>query len=165
MSRRCTVCLHHKRTEIEREIVSGVPVRWLARHFNLSRQSLYRHRDHHLPQLLVQAKQAQDLTHADDLAQRFEGLIDDAQRIRTLAEKHHDYRAALVGLRDIVRINEILLEVRGELNRNPQVNVMVSSQWLNLRTAILLALEPYPEARRAAAKVLSVTPQSVQGVT
>ncbi len=163
MSRRCTVCQHRKRTEIEREIVSGTPLKHLAKLFTLSRMSLTRHRDHHLPRVLVQAKEAESMTHASDLAQRLEALLDDAQRIRAQAEKAHDYRAALLGVRDMARINELLLEVRGELNRKPQVNVILPNQWINIRTAILFALDPFPEARTAVAQALSDVPKLAQG--
>ncbi len=158
MSRRCTVCQHYQRTEIEREIVSGIPLKRLAKLFRLSRFSLMRHRDHHLPEVIVQARHAEQITHADDLAERLEALLDDAERIRTQAEKAHDYRAALRGVCDMVRINEVLLEVRGELNRSPHVDILLSNQWLRLRTVLLHALEAFPEARAAVARALSDLP-------
>jgi hypothetical protein len=37
----------------------------------------------------------------------------------------------------------------GELDDTPQVNVLVSPEWLELRADIVTALEPHPEALRA----------------
>ncbi len=55
----------------------------------------------------------------------------------------------------MIRIDALLLEVRGELDRHPQINLVMSAQWVSLRTAILAALEPYPGARATVTKVLT----------
>jgi hypothetical protein len=43
---------------------------------------------------------------------------------------------------------ELLAKLLGELDERP-VNVLLSPEWLNLRTVIVTALEPHPEARGA----------------
>lgn len=53
-------------------------------------------------------------------------------------------------LKAIDRIHK-QIELLGELDDRPQVNVLVMPEWLQLRGAILHALAPYPEARAAVA--------------
>lgn len=156
MTQVCHVCTHSEREAIDRALVEGVDsLRDIAGRYELSKDSVARHADNHLPGTLVKAKEAEDRTHAEDLLQRFDALLEDAKRIGEAAEAARNYRAALAGVREMVRINELLLEVRGELNRNPIVNVIQSVEWVTVRTAVLKALEPYPEARIAVAKALS----------
>jgi hypothetical protein len=52
---------------------------------------------------------------------------------------------------------ELLARLVGELEAAPQVqvNILVSDEWLELRTAIVAALEPYQEAKEAVLRALS----------
>jgi len=67
------------------------------------------------------------------------------------AEAAGDYRTALAGIREARACLELLLEVEGELNRAPQVNIIMSAEWTRLRAVIIGALAPYPDARLAVA--------------
>ena len=49
---------------------------------------------------------------------------------------------------------ELLAKLLGELDERAQVNILIAPEWLTLRTAILKALEPYPEARLALAEAV-----------
>jgi hypothetical protein len=49
---------------------------------------------------------------------------------------------------------ELIAKLIGELDERPQVNVLVNPQWITVRTALLSALAPYPEARSAVATAL-----------
>jgi len=40
------------------------------------------------------------------------------------------------------------VQSRGRLSAQPQVNILINPQWIELRTMIIKALEPYPELRR-----------------
>ena len=52
---------------------------------------------------------------------------------------------------------ELLAKLTGELDDKPEVNIVLSPQWLTIRGAILEALEPFPEARVAVgARLLTV---------
>ena len=100
--------------------------------------------------MLTQAKAADEAAHGDDLLAQLKGLAAEAHRIKDKAEDAGDYRTALAGIRELVRIVEVLAELRGELDRRP-VNIVVMPEWLTIRAALLSALSPYPEARAAAA--------------
>jgi len=49
---------------------------------------------------------------------------------------------------------KLLAELEGRIAAQPQVNIMVSAEWVEVRTQILVALDPYPEARQAVANAL-----------
>jgi hypothetical protein len=71
-----------------------------------------------------------------------------------MAEEDGDYRTALIGIRELVRIIELMAKLRGEITEQQTVNILVNPQWVCLRSTILKALEPYPEARVRLAEVL-----------
>jgi hypothetical protein len=48
----------------------------------------------------------------------------------------------------------LLGKLLGELQQPGAVNILVSAEWVSVRTAILQALAPYPEAGRAVAGAL-----------
>ena len=49
---------------------------------------------------------------------------------------------------------ELLAKLLGELDERPVTNVMVSSEWVSVRTAMMEALSSHPEARVAVAERL-----------
>jgi hypothetical protein len=61
---------------------------------------------------------------------------------------------ALKAIDRVQRQIELQAKLLGELDERPQVNVLVSSEWISIRTTLLAALGPYPEARAAVATQL-----------
>lgn len=49
---------------------------------------------------------------------------------------------------------ELSSKVRGIINDQPQINILVNPQWIELRTLIIKALAPFPEARLAVVNAL-----------
>lgn len=49
---------------------------------------------------------------------------------------------------------ELLAKLLGELDETPRMDVLISTEWLTVRTTLLEALGPHPEARVAAAGAL-----------
>jgi hypothetical protein len=71
------------------------------------------------------------------------------------AEAAGDLRTALLGIREARSCIELLAEMEGEINRNPQINILVAPEWLAVRAVLLRALQAYPEARQAVAAALT----------
>ena len=67
------------------------------------------------------------------------------------AEADGDIRTALAGIREARGCLELLAKLLGELRDGAAVNVAVSPGWVAVRSAILDALAPYPDARLAVA--------------
>ena len=159
MPRKCTVCEHEKVEEINRLLLEGVSLRNIAKQYSVSAASLHRHKDGHLPAKLVKAQEAREIAKADTLLDQVAGLRDKALSILDKAEQAGDLRTALQGVREAKGCLELLAKLQGELQEQTTVNILINPQWITLRTAILQALEPYPEARLAVAQAL----QEVEG--
>ena len=86
---------------------------------------------------------------------QIQDLRDRALRILDKAESSRDLRTSLQAIREARQCVELLAKLAGELSEAPQVNILLSPQWVKLRKTILIALEPFPEARAKVAEVLS----------
>ena len=154
MPRKCTLCAHSNRNEIDRALINNESYRNIAVRFNVSTAALLRHKQSHLAASLTKAKNAKEVTKADSLLGELERLRAEARRIAAKAEDAEDYRTALAGIRELTRIIELLAKMQGEL-KDQTVNILVNPQWITLRAEILRTLEPYPEARIKLAEALS----------
>jgi len=69
--------------------------------------------------------------------------------------KYADPRDLVLKTADRLRQQtELLAKLLGELNEQPQINVLVAPEWLQVRSVLLDALAPFPEARTAVASRL-----------
>lgn len=155
MPRKCSICSHPDRGEIDRAIVSGGSYRDIARRFGVSRSAIERHAKAHVPATLVKAREAEEVTRADALLVQIQELRDRALNILDKAERGKDLRTALQAIREARGCVELLAKLAGELSETPHVNILLSPHWVELRKTLLLALEPFPEARTRVAEVLS----------
>ena len=153
MSRKCFVCSHPKRHEIDKSLVKGKTLREITRSFGIDKSALYRHKQKHLPKQLLMVRESEELTRADNLWDQIEWLRAKALSISRKAEEREDYRAALAGIRELVRIVELTGKLRGDLSNQP-VNIILSPQWIELRTKIVTTLEDFPDAKAKLAEVL-----------
>ncbi len=149
------MCSHPDRGAIDAALVGGEPdTRVSARFRELSDDAVRRHREAHLPAVMVRARAAAEVAHADALLAQVRKLHSRALAILDHAEETADLRTALGGIREARGCLELLGRLEGELEP-PTVNLVVSPAWLELRRRILGALEPYPEARLAVAEALT----------
>ena len=150
MPRTCTICAHKKRSAIEKTVLAGEGLRAIAGRWSVSRSSLMRHRDDHLAAAVVKANGAAEAAHGDDLLAKLESIESEARGILKDAKKAKDLRAAVMAIRELTRLVDLLARLRGELQNSPTViNVQV------LAPVILSALEGFPEARLKVAERLS----------
>jgi len=153
MPRSCSTCQHPERKVIDRALVVGESNRSVASKFDLSEAAIRRHRTNHLPATLAQARTAEEIAQADDLLEQVRALQAQALAILARAEAAGDLRAALGAIREARSNAELLAKVLGALDERP-VNVLISPQWVELRTAIILALEPHPDARESVVRAI-----------
>ena len=155
MARRCTICAHEKRPDIDRALVAGEKYRDIAGQFGVSRSALVRHSDDHLPASLVKAHDAAEAAQADALLAQVVDLRDKAIGILEAAEEKKDLRSAIAAIREARGCVELLGKLAGQLQDVPVINVFMSAEWQGVQTAILAALEPHADARMAVAKALT----------
>ena len=153
MPRRCTICDDPRRAEIDAALVSSEVYRAIAKRFSVSESAMYRHRAAHLPQAMVKASQAQEAVQADSLLDQVRSLQERTMTILDTAEDTGNLRVALQAIREARGTVELLARLMGELNS--EVTVNVASEWPMLRSTILEALAPHPEAKEAVVAALS----------
>jgi hypothetical protein len=156
VSRSCTVCSHPESFEINERLVGiggKLSLRNIAKQYGLNYQAINRHREH-IPELLAQASRAEEVAQADGLLDRVEDLQRRTLAILEAAEETSDYRTALAAIRESRSNLELIGEVTKELNRTPTLNFHLNPEWIELRTAILVALEPHPEAAASVSRAM-----------
>ena len=155
MSRTCTVCRHKQRAEIDKALVARRPFRDIAGQHGVSKSALVRHHDDHLPAALVRAQEAAEAAQADALLAQVIDLRDRALGILDTAEAGEDLKTAVSAVREARGCVELLGKLAGQLKDAPTVNVILMPEWRQLQLAVLVALEPHPDARLAVAAALS----------
>jgi len=153
MSRKCKVCGHPDRDNIDINLVAGISFRDLSRRFKIDKSALHRHKKNHIPTTLVKAEKTKELSRANNLIEKIEELRVKAERILRKAEANGDYRTALSGIRELTRIIEILARMQGEI-QNQNINIVLNTEWIELRTIILNALDEFPEAKIKVAEAI-----------
>jgi hypothetical protein len=155
MPRRCTVCAHPKVEAIDMALIAGEPYRSVAnRYESLSQAAVQRHEENHLPATLSKAMEAREVPRADDLLASVRGLQRRALSTLGKAEEAGELRTALLAIREARGNLELLAKISGELQQEGTVNLHLSPEYLEVRTAILVAVEPYPEAAQAIIKFM-----------
>ena len=154
MPRTCTICTHESAPEIDRALLDGEPYRSIAKRYGASASAVLRHREH-LPNQLVKAHEAEEITQADTLLEQVKSLQTRALNILDRADEAGDLKTALSAIREARSNLELLGKLAGELQQEGTVNVTVSPEWLTLRAVVIAALTPYPDAARAVSKALT----------
>jgi hypothetical protein len=113
-----------------------------------------RHKANHLPAKLVMAEKAAEVAQADDLLEQVRDLQVRTLAILEAAEHTQQHRTALSAIREARSNLELLAKLLGELDERPQVNILISAEWLELRAVIVAALEPHTEAREAVLRAI-----------
>ena len=155
MPRRCTICESERLNEIDRLLVEGrTSFRRIASLCDVSEASVRRHAAAHLPEALAAAVDAERVANGDDLLNQVRDLQRRAVAILERAEEEGDHRVALTAIREARGCLELLGRLAGELQERQTVNVLINPQLVEIRGAILQALEPHGEAREAVTRAL-----------
>jgi hypothetical protein len=154
MPRECTVCAHEDSFVInEALVIQKVANRRIAAQYDLSEQAIRRHREH-IPEMLAQASRAEEVAQADSLLDRLEDLQRRTEAVLDEVEGTGNHFATLGAIREMRRNLELIGEVTKELNRQPTINLTLNPEYLELRSAILVALEPHPDAAESVSRAM-----------
>jgi hypothetical protein len=116
---RCKACFHHSRTQIDEQIVAGVPLRSVSASFNLSLGSLHRHKSH-IRQALSEAivlRDGEGTERGSALLSRIEEVISEAKSIAAMAKAEKSFAAATGALGTITKCLELLGKLSGALQQ------------------------------------------------
>jgi len=154
LPRKCSVCEHIQVKDIDESLVNGTGLRKIAERFSLSTTAVHRHKKH-LNGTLIKAREVMKITHADNLLEQVKYLQEKSLHILSKAEEIGDYRACTSAINEARKCLELLGKLAGELQQEGQtINVIVSPQWVELRTTIIEALEPHPDAKSTVLRAL-----------
>ncbi len=151
----CVCCKSEHRDEIDKALLAGGEVRKIGARFGLPKSSVQRHKTH-ISATLAMAHRAGEVARADDLLEQVRRLSEEAAATLRSARDTGDLRAANGAIRESLRSVELQARLLGELREGVavQVNVLATPEIVSVRTRLLEALLPYPEARVAAARAL-----------
>jgi hypothetical protein len=165
---RCTVCAHERRHQIEIGLVHGVAARVLGERFKLSKDAIHRHAANHLTPAMRAAILAAQKPTAIDLdalrTSESEGILAQlvGQRARLLS--HGDLALELGDVKACVAVESALTgnltlvaKLLGQLVQHHDVrhtSILISPDYLRLRSTLVDALRPYPDAMRAVGAAL-----------
>ncbi len=170
--RNCSVCTHEGRANIDRALVAGQTLRSVSLCYGMSATALFRHKSEHLPALLGEGLRQRDVHAAEtaaeavrqearearqalDVVQQLKAINSATLQILMDAGEAGDPGTALRAIDRIQRQIELQAKLLGELDESPKVAVMLSPEWLQVRTTLLHALQPHPEAKFAVAGALA----------
>jgi len=115
MPRPCAICSSPHQQAIDQALVSGTPYRAVAKRFDASAPSMYRHQQAHLPVTLLKARDAHQIAHADNLLAQLQSLQQKALEILAMAEDKGDLRSALGALRELRGTVELTAKLTGQM--------------------------------------------------
>jgi hypothetical protein len=152
----CKVCLHPKRAQIEREIAARKLTKSKAAQIvgchnsTVSRHMSFCVAPYIAEIALKKAREKQSI----DIIEQLERSLQTTQYILENALNQGQERVALKALEVEIKQFELTAKLTGQLHEAPQVNFLLSSEYVQIKQVIIKALEPYPEARQRAARAL-----------
>jgi hypothetical protein len=155
MTRSCTCCTHPQRADIDRALIAGGALRNIAERFGLSTTALHRHKSDHLPPAMVKAAELEDVAHALDVVQQLRAINAASLTVLKEARAAGDGALALKAIDRIQKQIELQAKLLGELQDGATVNILVSPEWLAVRSALMTTLTRYPDARLAVVESLT----------
>jgi hypothetical protein len=165
--RQCRTCKHPARAEIEVLLARGVSRRVLAKRFpDLSADSMYRHHRWHTPESVRLAVLAPGKALHDLAVEADTGLLAQLRRLTSTLWDQFDAAAAAgdrggvsaLGARILAAL-ELQAKRTGELLPHATTvnnNLMVSQDFLALRSRLVMVLQRHPEAARDVADIFRI---------
>lgn len=157
MPRKCTICIHPERTEIEKILVTRAEsYRGIARQFDLSQAAVSRHvNDGHIAERLAKVHDEEEALEALDVLRQLRAINSAAGRILQEAmdkDENGIRRSPLMALRAMDRVHrqlELQAKLLGVLSDAPQIDIHAHPEWIQIKATIRAALAPFPEAQES----------------
>lgn len=157
MTRTCTVCNHKDIEEINRRLINKEAYRDIAGQYKLSKSAVERHfngnplknEPGHIAELLSKSNDIKEIVNADSLLLKLQEEAVFVREMRDSAKEGGDIELALKAVDRALKCIELYAKVQGLIHDHPTVNITLNAEWIGLRTTIITALDPFPDARRA----------------
>lgn len=161
MGRKSKIEAHPQSEEIIRRLASGEEYSKIVEDFpDIRYQDLDYYAENKLPEILSKSEDLKaladeieqaDIHKGDTYLQLVIGLQKKALDALELQDPAGDPKSWALVSREARGYLELLGKALDRIRDTPQmqVNILVNPEWISLRTTIIAALEPFPEARRA----------------
>lgn len=150
---RCKCGQYPGHLELDKAYLNNeISLQQYADNVGCAKPSVERHVKGHLPDALLKAKDIKDVANGDSLLDELKKARERTFSLLDKAEAAADtrvYGSPVAYLKEIREQIKLLAELEGRLATQPTVNVLVLPEWLELKTRIVAALRPYPDALRA----------------
>ena len=171
---KCAVCKSADRNEIETALLQGRTANSIAKNYTMSRNTIERHAQKCIPEILARSRHADVLKRGDMIVNRADRLWDESIAVmerakgdseRTIEELVADvpepyreglaYAAKVLAACDVRVLHairearpslELLAKAVGQIKDETTVNIHLAPDFAELRDAILKALAPHREA-------------------
>jgi hypothetical protein len=157
MGQHCTVCDSPNHASIDSALVGGRTQAAIAAEYGVNEAAVQRHRKVHLSPALVAVAARREERRAVKLVDRLDLVVAKVETLIGTAEADGNPTQMLAAAREFRSGIELIARLTGELDERPQlvtVNVLASAEVTDLLRVLMSALEPFPEARIAAAAAL-----------
>jgi len=146
---RCKACNFPGHEEHDKALLTGkLSDSNFAEIVGCTSKSIARHRAH-IAKEIAQSAQAQAIISADELFKSIQNEAGVVRELRDAARTGGDIELALKAVDRALKCIELYAKVQGLIQDHPTVNIALNVEWIELRTVIIRALAPFPEARRA----------------
>ena len=146
---RCKACNFSGHEEHDKALLTGkISDSDYAKIVGCTSKSIARHRAH-IAREIAQSAQAQAIISADELFKSIQNEAGVVRELRDAARTGGDIELALKAVDRALKCIELYAKVQGLIQDHPTVNIALNVEWIELRTVIIRALAPFPEARRA----------------
>ena len=149
MPRRCSCCSHTQLVAIDRAIVGGESYRGIARRFKLGTDAVERHAGAHVSEAISRARDVAAVVHGDTMLRDVTALRQQAAELGKQAETNGDLRTALMAVRELTRITELVARLSLEARTCLNQDIGSHPVWHAVAANIFTALEPFPAAKAA----------------
>jgi hypothetical protein len=165
---RCTICSHPNRAQIELALARGASRRSVGAQYDCAPDAARRHFENHVADDLKTALLAKYLkpsaTIEAILAEESPGLLERLAAYRAGAWHLFNLQIELGNpmgiapiMRELVRVEELIATQTGELRARanaPVQHLHLTTDFIKLRQAIMIALKPFPAAMGAVSEAL-----------
>lgn len=149
---RCKACNFPAHEEHDKALLTGkLSDSEYARLVGCTPPSIGRHRAH-ISATLLKAAEIEAVANGDTLLGQLKEARDRTLSLLNKAEEAENVKAfgpPVSYLREIREQLKLLAELEGRIAAQPTINITVSAEWVELRTVIISALDPFPQAREA----------------
>ncbi len=100
------------------------------------------------------AQEAADARQVLDVLQQLKAINASSLAILKESRDNKQHSIALQAIDRVHRQIELQAKLLGDLQQEGTTNITINAQWLSIRTVLMQALAPFPEARAAVAAAL-----------